>query len=260
MVDAIHVVTVQKGYDPREFALVGAGGASPVHVGVLAKALEIPRVIIPKAASVFCALGGLEAHMKYDYVRTFLAKTGSLKMEDLLSAFEDLRSQGSARLEKDGIPEEARAFEYWLEMRYIGQHWDIPVPFAINGHQPQATDFIQEFHKRHEMVHGYKLEDRETEIADIRLMAIGRSPRLDLRPEALGGSDASAAIKGRRHAYFSAERGMLEVQIYDGQRLGPGNELEGPVIIETPNTTIVIYPDQKARVDGFGNIIVNVSA
>src|SRR5262249_16199458 len=87
MVDAVHVITVQKGYDPREFALVAAGGASPVHAGVLAKALDIPRVIIPQAASVFCALGGLEADMRYDYVRTFLAKTGSLKIEDLGQAF-----------------------------------------------------------------------------------------------------------------------------------------------------------------------------
>ncbi len=133
MVDAIHVVTVQKGYDPREFGLVAAGGAAPIHTGVLASALGIPKVIIPQASSVFCALGSLEADMKYDYVRTYLAKTGSLKIEDLLAAFDELRKEGNLRLEKDGIPESARAYEYWLEMRYGGQHLEIPLQKEIGS-------------------------------------------------------------------------------------------------------------------------------
>src|SRR6202011_2825260 len=94
MVDAIHVVTVEQGYDPRDFALVAAGGAAPLHTGVLAKALGIPRVIIPHASSVFCALGGLEADMKYDYVKTYLVKMGALQSEQLFDAFENLRQEG----------------------------------------------------------------------------------------------------------------------------------------------------------------------
>jgi N-methylhydantoinase A len=261
MVDAVHVITVQKGYDPRDFALVAAGGASPVHAGVLAKALDIPRVIIPQAASVFCALGGLEADMRYDYVRTFLAKTGSLSMEDLWQAFDELRHRGNTRLEEDGISADARSYEYWLEMRYIGQHWEIPVPFSAgNGHRPELEEVVQEFHRRHELVRGYKLEDREAEIADIRLMAIGRSPKLKLQAKQIEGTDASAAIKGRREAYFGAERGFIEVPVYHGPTLRPGNEIAGPVIIETPHTTIVIYPGEQARVDGYENIIVAVPA
>lgn len=261
MVDAIHVVTVQKGYDPREFALVAAGGASAIHTGVLAQALGIPGVIVPQTASVFCALGALEADMKYDYVRTYLAKTSTLSMNDLFAAFDDLRAQGNARLEKDGISTGARHYEYWLEMRYIGQHWEIPVPMSMgNGHKPTMNDILDEFHKRHEMVHGYKLEDREAEIANLRLMAIGRSPKLELQARSVTNANSSGAIKGKRQAYFGAELGLIEVPIYDGAKLKPGNELTGPGIIETPHTTIVIYPAHQARVDGYENIVINIPA
>ncbi|CAN5691223.1 hydantoinase/oxoprolinase family protein [soil metagenome] len=259
MVDAIHVVTVEQGYDPRDFALVAAGGAAPLHTAVLANALGIPRVIIPHASSVFCALGGLEADMKYDYVRTYLVKMGGLESEQLFNSFEELRQEGVARLEKDGIAENMRFFEYWLEMRYVGQHWDIPVPVSMgNGSKPHLPEIVQEFHRRHELVHGYKLEGREVEIANLRLMAIGRSPKLKLKTKSLEGEDASTALKARRRAYFGAEVGFLEVPVYDGSRLRSGNQFAGPAIVEKPSTTIVIHPEQKARVDERQNMIVDV--
>jgi N-methylhydantoinase A len=258
MVDAIHVVTVEQGYDPRDFALVAAGGAAPLHTGVLATALGIPRVIIPHASSVFCALGGLEADMKYDYVRTYLVKMGTLKSEQLFNSFDELRREGVARLEKDGIPEGMRFFEYWLEMRYVGQHWDIPVPVHMrNGTKPELGEIIQEFHTRHEKVHGYKLEEREVEIANIRLTAIGKSPKLTLKTKRIEGPDASSALKERRRAYFG-EAGFLEVPVYDGSKLRSGNELSGPAIVEKPSTTIVVYPRQRATIDERENMIVNI--
>jgi N-methylhydantoinase A len=260
MVDAIHVVTVEQGYDPREFALVAAGGAAPLHTGVLAKALGIPRLIVPHASSVFCALGGLEADMKYDYVRTYLVKMGTLKSEQLFNSFEELRKEGVARLEKDGIPDNMRSFEYWLEMRYVGQHWDIPVPVHMrNGSKPELSEIVEEFHTRHEKVHGYKLEEREVEIANIRLMAIGKSPKLTLKTKQIEGSEASSAIKDRRRAYFGADDGFLEVPVYDGSKLKSGNELSGPAIVEKPSTTIVVYPNQHARIDERENMIVTIS-
>jgi N-methylhydantoinase A len=259
MVDAIHVVTVEQGYDPRDFALVAAGGAAPLHTGVLANALGIPRVIIPHASSVFCALGGLEADMKYDYVRTYLVKMRSLESEQLFDSFEELRQEGVARLEKDGIAENMRFFEYWLEMRYVGQHWDIPVPVSMgNGNKPQLREIVQEFHKRHELVHGYKLEEREVEIANLRLMAIGKSSKLKLKTKSLEGKNASAALKDRRRAYFGTEAGFLEVPVYDGSKLRSGNAFAGPAIVEKPSTTIVIYPEQKARLDERENMIVDI--
>lgn len=259
MVDAIHVVTVEQGYDPRDFALVAAGGAAPLHTGVLAKSLGIPRVIIPHASSVFCALGGLEADMKYDYVKTYLVKMGLLESADLSNAFEELRREGVARLEKDGIAENMRFFEYWLEMRYVGQHWDISVPVNMgNGRGPDLQAIVQDYHKRHELVHGYKLEEREVEIANLRLMAIGKSPKINPRARPLEVRDVTAALKGRRQAYFGSELGFMEVPVYDGSNLKSGNEFTGPAIVEKPSTTIVIYPEQTARIDVRENMIIDL--
>jgi N-methylhydantoinase A len=184
---------------------------------------------------------------------------GSLESEQLFDSFEELREEGVARLEKDGIAENMRSFEYWAEMRYVGQHWDIPVPVNMgNGSKPQLREIVQEFHKRHELVHGYKLEAREVEIANLRLMAIGKSPKLKLKTKPFEGKDASAALKDRRRAYFGTDAGFLEVPVYDGSRLRSGNEFAGPAIVEKPSTTIVIHPDQKARVDERQNMIVDI--
>ena len=259
MVDAIHVVTVEQGYDPRDFALVAAGGAAPLHTGMLASSLGIPRVIVPNASSVFCALGGLEADMKYDYVRTYLARIGAITSDQLFDAFRELREKGAARLKTDGIAPESSVFEYWAEMRYVGQHWDIPVPVLMNnGKLPALSDIAKDFHSRHEMVHGYKLEERDVEIASLRLMAIGKSPRLNLSSKPLAGTDAADAIKGSRKAYFGTSAGFLEIPVYDGTRLLAGNEFPGPAIIEKPSTTIIMYPGQNAKVDQRENIIVQV--
>ena len=184
---------------------------------------------------------------------------GTLKSDQLLNTFEELRQQGIARLERDGIPSNMRFFEYWLEMRYVGQHWDIPVPVNMgNGNKPQLEDIVQEFHKRHELVHGYKLEEREVEIANVRLMAIGRSPKLNLKTKRIEGKDPSAALKDGRKAYFGMETGFIDVPVYDGSNLRSGNEFAGPAIVEKPSTTIIIYPEQQARMDERENIIVDI--
>jgi len=259
MVDAIHVVTVEQGYDPREFALVAAGGAAPLHTGVLAASLGIPRIIVPNASSVFCALGALDADMKYDYVRTYLAKVNEIDPQQLAAALDELRRQGASRLERDGIASANQLFEYSVEMRYVGQHWDIPVPLKmVGGKLPPLSVVGAEFHKRHEMVHGYKLEGRELEISNLRVMAIGRSPRLNLGVKPLAGKDASRAIKGKRQAYFGLEVGFIDVPVFDGLAIQPGNEIAGPAIIEKPSTTIVIYPTQLAVVDVRENVIVHL--
>jgi len=180
-------------------------------------------------------------------------------MSTLMAAFEELREEGNARLDKDGIAREHRSFEYSLDMRYVGQHWDIQVPASMgNGQPPKLEEIIRDFHRRHEMVNGYKLEDREVEIASLRLMAIGRSPRLELKKVESETRDASSAVKAKRTAYFGTERGFIETAVYDGTKLRAGDQFEGPAIVEKPNTTIVVYPGQRAHVDGYENMIIDI--
>ncbi len=258
MVDALHLITVQKGHDPRDFALVAAGGACPIHATVLARALGIRRVVIPQTSEVFCAMGALEADMKYDFVRTCLLKTATLDPQELLGYVEELKQQGIVRLKQDGISPERWSFEYSLEMRYIGQHWQIPVPLTIIDEKlPATVEIMEAFHLRHEAVNGYKLEGREAEIVNIAVMAIGRSPKIQLRTAKFAGQDASSAIKGSRKAYFS-EGGFVEVPLYDAGRLAAGHTFAGPAIVEKPNTTIVLGSEQRATLDKYHNFIIDL--
>jgi N-methylhydantoinase A len=259
MTDAIHVVTVQKGYDPREFVLVAAGGASPIHTGELATSLRIKKVIVPKASSVFCALGGLQADMKYDFVRTYLKKMSDSDPDELAAEFRQLTELGISRLHADHVPEERRLFQYSMDMRYIGQHWDIPVHINLIDGKPDLEQAVAGFHRNHEGLHGYRIDARETEIVNLRVMAIGRTPSLQLGRKPLGSPNAQAAGKGRRQAYFGRVLGFQETSVYDGPRLQPGNEIVGPAIIEEPTTTIVIAPDHLGRMDGDENIIIHIN-
>ena len=258
MVDAIHVVTVQKGYDPREYALVAAGGAAPIHTSVLARALEISQVIVPKASSVFCAIGGLQADAKYDYISTFLSKASEVDVGELADEFQDLVRQGVERLEQDGVPAQNRFFEFSLDMRYIGQHWDIQVPAVMENDIPDLEAAVADFHRRHNMLHGYQMLDRETEVVNCRLMAIGRTPSIDVPTRALGDADASMCLKGTRRAYFGTDSGFIDARVYDGERLVPGHHIAGPAIIERLNTTVILVPGDKALVDGQENILIQL--
>jgi len=258
MVDAIHVVTVQRGYDPREYALVAAGGAAPVHTSVLARALEIGQVIVPKASSVFCAIGGLQADAKYDYVSTFLSKVNEIDIGELADEFQDLVRQGVERLERDGVPAASRFFEFSLDMRYIGQHWDIQVQAVMNNDIPDLDAAVAEFHRRHNMLHGYQMLDRETEVVNCRLMAIGRTPSIEVPWKRPGDADASKCLKGSRRAYFGADPGFINASVYDGERLAPGHRIAGPAIIERLNTTVVLVPGDEAVVDGLENILIQL--
>ncbi len=259
MVDALHLITVQKGHDPREFALVAAGGACPIHACVLAAALGMKRVIVPRTSEVFCAQGALEADMKYDYVRTCLLRVNSLDAKELLGYFDELKQQGVERLRQDGISPDSWHFDYSLEMRYIGQHWQINVPLKMrDGKLPPSTEILQAFHHRHEAVNGYMLEGREAEIVNIAVMAIGRSPKLHLRTLHEDAANASLAIKGKRKAYLGRLE-FVEVPLYDAELLTAGHTFQGPAIVEKPNTTIVIGPDQRAHVDRYENIIIDLA-
>lgn len=259
MVDAIQVVTVQKGYDPRDFTLVAAGGASPIHTGVLGRALGIKRVIVPKASSVFCALGGLQADAKYDFVSTFLTRSDQLDIDLLAAEFADLIERGVSRLKQDGVSEKRRYFEFSLDMRYIGQHWDISVPVLLRDGIPDLDQAIKEFHKRHDMLHGYKMEDRATEVVNCRVMAIGRTAPIEVKPKAIGSSDSAHAHKGVRKAYFGATHDWLNAEVFDGDALQPGNVVTGPAIIERSNTTVVLAPNDLASIDQAENIIVDLN-
>lgn len=259
MADAIRVISIERGHDPRECALVAAGGAGPIHACRLAQEVGIPTVVVPQVASVFCALGMLESDLKHDYVRTFYARLGSVDVEALNRTFAEMDEEGKSTLEREGIPADRVRIERSMDMRYVGQHHEVTVP--VPGGTISAGDIpalAEAFHRVHERLYTYSEPESEVEIINLRVAAVGAVPktRLERQPEA--GPDASAARKGVRQAFIEEAGGMVEVPVYDGHRLRSGNVLDGPAIVEMVTTTVVLFPGNRAWVDPYGNLVVEV--
>jgi N-methylhydantoinase A len=259
MADAIRVMSIQKGHDPRSFALLAAGGAGPAHAARLAQAVGLPRVIVPKAASVFCALGMLESDLKHDYVYTFWDFISRLDLERLNAQFERLESEGQAALIAEGISPENIYFERDMEMRYEGQHHEVTVRIPSHRLVPDdVPEIARRFHETHQRLFMYHEQDADIETVNIRLTAVGRVPKPEIERLSPNGVDPAAALKGTRPVYFEECTGFTDTPVFDGSRLRaqPGAHLTGPAIVEEMTTTTVVIPDWSCRVDAFGNLIL----
>jgi N-methylhydantoinase A len=257
MADAIRVMSIQKGHDPRHFALLAAGGAGPAHAVRLAQAVSLSRVIVPKTASVFCALGMLESDLKHDYVFTFWDKLSEIDLDRLNSEYEMLESNGRKALHDEGTRSEDIQIERSMDMRYVGQHHEVTVP--IPNHRLSTEDLpqiAQRFHETHQRLFMYHEPDADIETVNIRLIAIGLVSKPEIKRLSPDGTDPSLAIKGTRPVYFEECNGFFDTDIYDGAKLMPGIHFSGPAIIEEVTTTTVLVPDWSCTVDVFGNLIL----
>ncbi|MGB9834952.1 MAG: hydantoinase/oxoprolinase family protein, partial [bacterium] len=259
MADALRVVSVERGYDPREFVLVAAGGAGPIHASRLAKEVGIPKVIVPRTASVFCALGMLESDLKHDYVMTFWKALEEVDPKELEEAFAQMEKRGKETLKQEGIREEEVFLERYMDMRYVGQHHEVTVRIPSKPLDSESyKDILQAFHLTHERLFTYSEPDSPVEIINLRLTAVGRIPKTLLAQEKPAGYSFEKAIKGERDVYFPEFQGRVPTKIYDSSLLKPGHSITGPAIVEAVTTTIVICPGDRASVDDFGNIILEV--
>lgn len=260
MADALRVVSVERGYDPREFVLVAAGGAGPIHASRLAKEVGIPKVIVPRTASVFCALGMLESDLKHDYVMTFWKALEEVDPKELEEAFTQMEKRGKETLRDEGIKEEEILLERYMDMRYIGQHHEVTVRIPSKLLNPQSyREILEAFHLTHERLFTYSEPESPVEIINLRLTAVGKIPKTLLAQEEPARYSPDKAVKGERNVYFPEFQGRVPTKIYDSSLLKPGHSISGPAIIEAVTTTIVICPGDKASVDDFGNIILEVS-
>ncbi len=260
MADATKVVSVEKGHDPRDFALVAAGGAGALHGSKIAEIVGIPRVIVPKTASVFCALGMLESDLKHDYVRTMWAPLDALDLAELNCVLNELEADARSTLDAEGIPAERITVERGLDLRYMGQHHEVDV-VAPSGEitSEMLPEIARRFHEAHERLYLYSEPESPLESINVRLTGIGAIPKTPLVSWPAGDADASDAIKERRPAYFGEAGGWVDTPIYDGDKLQAGNHIEGPAIIEQITTTIVICPNDLAEIDRLGNVVIKVN-
>jgi N-methylhydantoinase A len=256
MLKMLRIVTVEKGCDPGEFSLVAFGGNGPVHGIELAGDLGIKEVIIPPSAGVLSAQGLLVADIRYDFRQTHVEAVIGGNIGDVEKTFDVLERRGREALQRYGLADNAITFRRSADMRYNRQAYEINVPMPGGtlgaAHRPGIAEG---FHQTHERLYGRRDTAGVIEFVTLCVTAAGNSRRLEHKALPKADGPVKAAYKGSRKVYFR-DSGMIECPFYDRALLQAGHVLEGPVLVEAADSTVVVPPDWSVRCDGVANLIV----
>ncbi len=251
MEQAIRVISIERGFDPREFVLVPFGGAGPMHALELAEALHIRRVLVPRYPGVLSALGLTLADFVKDYSRTVMWNLEATRPETLESAFAGLLAQGRADLAAEGFAAEAVHLEPSLDLRYKGQSFELTVP--LKG--ADLAEIARAFHAAHARRYGYARPDAAVEVVTLRVRARGVRPRLQATPAEPAPSPApSAAQVSRSTVRFGGA--WMSAPVYARARLKPGHTFRGAAIVVQEDATTVVPPHWRGRVDTWLNLLL----
>ena len=249
---ALRTISLERGHDPRRFTLVAYGGAGPMHACSLAEELRIPRVVVPPHPGVLSALGVAMADVVKDYSRTVLLQEGDVTPERFREAFRPLEEQGTAELMDEGFPQERFVLRRFLDMRYVGQSYELTVecPPLRTG---LARAAARRFHQAHCQRYGYSDAAQPVEVVTARLKAIGLVDKPAFPPGEELEEDASVALVEERPVAFGGR--SQATPCYDRTRLHPGHRFQGPALVFQMDATTVVPPGWGARVDGWGNVV-----
>jgi len=256
MASGVREVSVKRGHDPREFPLVVAGGAGPVHACMIAQELEIPAMIIPKESSIFCAAGMLMSDLKHNFVRTYSTALNQMDLARFQSLFAEMGREAAALLQSERIPEEAIKNIYSLDMRYVKQYHEVNVEVTEEEiAQGDVEAMVDRFHPEHNRLFGYSLEEQGTpvELINLRLLSVGQTVKPRFKQEEYDQEDPAKAMKKSRKVYLPAEEKFEDVPVFDGHKLCFGNKIEGPALIEQVNTTTFVTPEYSVLCDQYGS-------
>ncbi len=245
---AVRVISVERGYDPRDFALVSFGGAGGMHACSLAARLRIPVVIVPKNAGVLSALGMLLSDVVKDYSRSVLLKADNITLKDIDRLFQPLLTQASEDLKKEGFSTSRRRLLRFLDVRYVGQSYELTVP--------ASPRFRSDFNQLHLKRYNYADRSRPVEIVNLRVKAIGLTEKPAIPKIEIKGTSLAESVLDERSMIFNGQR--YKARIYDRQPLEPGHRLEGPAVVMDYESTAVLPPAWQARVDPFGHLIMEI--
>ena len=254
---ALRVVSVERGYDPRDFALVAFGGAGPLHACKLAAELDIPRVIVPRTAGVLSALGLLISDVLYDYSVSRVRHWDEVDPTTLAESFDALFDQGDSRLDREGVDPADRRFERVVDLRYVGQSFEISVPVFEEGIDDSTLAAVAEgFHERHRRRYGHADPDESIELVTVRLRARGLvdAPAFEV---AQSGDTIEDAVRETRPVVYDGE--LYETRVYDRDRLPTDETFRGPAVVEGRESTVVVHPGQSVEVDADGNLVVDTT-
>ena len=258
MAGALRLVSVQRGHDPREFALVSYGGAGPLHANAVAEIMGSFPVLVPPAPGLLCAIGDLVADFRDEFAQTYIRVLREAEPEEVGSILEALGQRARDWLEHERIAEDARSIAYTADMRYHRQGYEIPV--AIDPDEVrEGLDALEErFNVLHEQLYGFRMPGTAAEIVNLRAIGSGAVPKPELPVGTGGDADASGAVSDEHEIVFKGER--LPTRIYDRAKLAPGNRFDGPAIVTEFDSTTVVLPGYEAEIDVNFNILINPKA
>ena len=255
MADAVRLISISRGYDPRDFALVAFGGAGALHGVALAKELSIPTVIVPPNPGVTSALGCLLVDVRHDISHTYLALAAAADPADIEARFGEMEAEARSRLVKEGVADEDMVLQRSIDMMYQGQWRSLQVPVATPF--TSVPDAVNAFHADHDREYAFRRDDTPVELFRLNLAAIGTVAKAELMRHATDG--AKAVADSSRMVDFDEVEGAVETPIYSHDELPAGAVIEGPAIIEQLDSTTVIPPGVRAEVDEWLNVRIHVA-
>jgi N-methylhydantoinase A len=250
---------VERGYDPRDFAMVGMGGAGPLHSAQIARELHVPTLIIPRVPGHFSALGMLMSDLRHDYVRTYYKSLADTDFNEVGNIFAGMIAEASELLKNEGTGADAMAFQRFLDMRYVGQEFPIQTPVAAEAlASGDAATIRAAFDEIHDRRFGHHAPGEAVEIVNVRLTATGKRERSKFPPLPPSTTDA---LIGRRTVIFdNATIGGIECEIYDRDKFGPGAKISGPAVVQEYASTTVLFPGDTMEVSPSGEMIITIGA
>jgi N-methylhydantoinase A len=255
MAGALRLVSVQRGHDPRDFALVAYGGAGPLHANALAKLMGSFPVIVPPAPGLLCAIGDLVADFRDEFAQTYIRLVSEGSGDEVADILDTLGGHAKDWLAGEGIAEDAQRIAYTADMRYHRQGYEIPVALEPSEVRSGGLGDLEErFNALHEQLYGFRMPGTASEIVNLRAVGYGAVPKPELPSGDLGSPDASAAVVDEHEVVFDGER--VPTKIYDRSKLEPGALLSGPAIVTEFDSTTVVLPGYRAEVDANFNILI----
>ena len=252
---ALERVSIERGYDPRDFTLVANGGAGGLHGATLARELKLRKVIVPQAPGQFSAWGMLMTNLRHDFIRTRVSDCSAANLGEIRRTFAELDREPAEQFAAEEFPKDRVWIERFLDLRYRGQEHTVRTPIRadeLDGGQLDSV--IARFHDLHEQAYSFRQDD-PVEIVNFHVVGWGRVDRPDFLPREIEGANRDAADKGTRPVVFEGE-GTVESRVFERGLLPTGETIDGPAVIEEPACTTIVCPSQRVEVDEFGNLVI----
>ena len=258
MAEGIRLLTVRRGGDPRNFSLLAFGGAAGLHVGKVARKTGIGTVHLPSAAPVLSAYGMLASDLRYDYAQSFTASLDIVDLNEVRRLTDRMADQGTAQLKRQGLGEEDISIRFTADMRYLDQIYEVnvPVPDLAGDDGNIRRSWAAQFHERYQTLYSYHQLDQEIRLVTLRATVTGKLPSVVL-PETSGAEPAPNPRKGTRRIFAGT---WTEAAVFSADDLAPGSAIEGPAIVESDFTTVLVEAGDRLEVDPYGGMVLNVSS